>query len=262
METVMHASSVMHFVWIPALILISILIFFLPYWFVICRIFWHVRHESVHHSWNSPWFYWYWIVSAVISLSILLFSVVFYLKNRPQRSRLDETESTESTEHLFQQICPSKNYQTVQPFRLVSLPVQDRQVIELLEQPRGVVSGLDLSCQQVQPSTSKHWLVRRPTEVDFAWDHDNLPWIESQFYVKNVAATDVLIEEEEKESEQPIEDHLISDSASDQVEFDSLGVGREYRADFYQLTPTGSLSSSSPVQDNPESPVPTDKRID
>lgn len=221
------------------------LFFFLPYWFILCPIIWHRKQEVIGYncSGNSPWLYLYWLVAAVVWA--IVFSIAVYCW-KPNNHVCDESDLGSDQYLLSSQQC-----KTPVPFLLTSLSLQhtcrtptkkmEKEVIPLQKQ---IINGVDISCTQDQP-TLMTIPSSRPSESEFTWDHEEISWLrenaETTFssHRKSIPEPHIeMILDKSSLASSPQE----PESEDLQQDFEFLGI--EYRADYYQLTPTGSPPDS------------------
>lgn len=254
------------FICILSLSCTSVLVLFLPYWIVTFRIlfdFPYALFEPRHSLWNKSWFYGCWIVSSGLCIFVFVFFLICCHSKCVSPRRHKETAVT-TADSLVSVEFPSglENHGSTKPFRLVSLPAQfDWQVTAVLERHRNL--GINFSYEQIQPTVSNPLLFHRPSEADLAWDHENLPWLDKTLKVSSQSTFKLPSQEQPLSttrtaspfhfdiSEQVDEDRSFESPLSESfMNQNSEILSVQFCAGYYQLTPTGSPSSSSSVEEN------------
>ncbi|XP_032792968.2 uncharacterized protein LOC116929736 [Daphnia magna] len=237
------------------------LLFFLPYWFILCPFVWHRRHENVanNRAWNSPWLYGYWLAATGVWVAVFLVALCCWKRND---QHCEETEMGTGTYLLS-----SQHYKSSVPFCITPLPVQPKKEEREETSFKGKIREMDVSFVQVQPMPFRTMPASRPSELDFTWDHEDIQWlIESNETTDptnlgsfgSTISLESLTERVRIESipDQNIElkspscdSPLSPDSENGDHDYAFLGV--EHRTDYYQLTPTGSPPSPSFMEPSP-----------
>ncbi|XP_059353354.1 uncharacterized protein LOC132088419 [Daphnia carinata] len=227
------------------------LLFFLPYWFILCPFVWHRRHEDIvnHRAWNSPWLYGYWLAATGVWVAVFLVALCCWKQNDHQ---CDDTEIGSGTYLLSSQ--HSKNSV---PFCITPLPVQPKKEEREVPSFKGRISEVDVSFVQVQPMPLKTMPASRPSELDFTWDNEDIQWLIEGNETTDPTNLDSLgtISLESLTGRVRIEEipaliasptsHSPLSPGSENADKDYAFLGVEQRTDYYQLTPTGSPPSPS-----------------
>jgi len=148
-------------------------IFFLPYWLILCPLLWR-KYPVVginNRAWNSPWLYGYWLTAAGVWIFVYIADKCCYKKGKNLENDEDFLRSAEK-------LLPSKSFKTSTPFRITSLPAQPKR--DKSEIPGSIqqhIRGIDISYAYVQPKSSlKTMPPSRPSENEFTWDNEDIPW--------------------------------------------------------------------------------------
>lgn len=146
------------------------LIFFLPYWFFLCPIIWRIELYETNPSWNSPWVYWYWIVSLVFWAVIILATLTCC-----KRTRRHSISDRNSDSYLFLHNV-SGNFQNSSslPLRITHHVIQPKrkECSAAFSQLSDVKINVGHTPIQVPV---RDLAVVRSSGMDFAWDED-VPW--------------------------------------------------------------------------------------
>lgn len=245
-------------VWVVGIPLFT-LMFFLPYWFILCPLIWQQEsHQVDSYVWKSPWLYGYWLVSACLWL-LCLFAHIFCCKPI-NPTDINCTKSDEFLIRLYRSKSSPPLISTI-PVRISSHKIQPRREI------RGVCAASEqkapyvaLYSAQVEPPVKG---LPPPPESDYVWDED-IPWLagnrtstfrsnQNNFTSRTavdsgpVANIDMMDFHEIRVEE----DFLTSTKAEDSedmpsnLEMLSAEMPTGKIGGFYHLTPVGTPSSSS-----------------
>ena len=225
------------------------LFFFLPYWFILCPIICHRKHEAVgtNCSWNSPWLYFYWLAAAVIW--VIVFSTAVYCW------RQNYKDCNESDLGCDQYLLSSQHCKKPVPFRLISLSGQHNYCIPTKKKanvlPQVIplqteINGDDISCIQGQSPMLTTIPSSRPSQSDFTWDDEEISWLgENEETTLDSSLREIV---PEPHVEMILDNIYLANSPQEpegedlQQDFEFLAV--EHRSVYYQLTPTGSPPDS------------------
>ncbi len=230
---------------------------FILYWFVLCPIIWEhgKKNDDPDHAWNSFGVYQYWVVAAGV-WTVVVFLIVYCCKKEDQFSR--EKDIDGSSKHLLspkdktsvQKYTTStpKHNKTSVPFNVTPIPVQPKGEKEEIAPYQWPLAGMDIAHVHVQPSTLRTMPTSRPSENEFMWDHESVPWLTGntetlteELAVENIPQEDLEIDFEITSPKR--KNSQFSENGDQSQDFGFLGI--ECRSDFYQITPTGSIHSSS-----------------